>query len=381
MDRPTVNRAVLLLLVVFISAIFLQMIKGMLMALLMAAILAGLLGGVYRRLCGWLRGRRAAAAVITELLLVLVILVPLGGLAGLVTAQAIKVGNSVTPWIRENLTEPDELTRRLEALPFYERVAPYRDDILEKAGQIAGTVSNWLVDQLSNATVGTVNFFFLFFVMLYALYFFLTNGQAVLDRILWYLPLEDRDERRMLGKFLSVTRATLKGTGLIGLLQGTLGGLAFVVLGISAPVFWGAIMVVLSVIPGLGVGLVWVPAAIWLAMDGRWGAAVGMTAYFVLLVGMVDNVIRPRVVGRDTQMSELLVFLSTLGGLSLFGALGLVIGPIVGALFVTVWEIYGEAFRDLLPTVRPAAVAAEQTGRADLGDGHADEPDRRPRDA
>jgi predicted PurR-regulated permease PerM len=385
MTRETVNRVVLLLLVVFISVLFLQMIRGMLMALLMAAILAGLLGPAYRRLCGLLRGRRPAAAVLTELLLVLVILLPLGGLAGLVTAQAIKVGNSVGPWMKENLSQPDELTRKLEALPFYDRIEPYRDDILAKAGQIAGSVSNWLVDALSNATVGTVQFFFLFFVMLYALYFFLTNGREVLDRILYYLPLQDHDERRMLDKFLSVTRATLKGTGLIGLLQGGLGALAFVVLGIDAPVFWGAIMVVLSVIPGLGVGLVWVPAAVWLAMDGRWVGAIGMAAYFVVVVGMVDNFIRPRVVGRDTQMSELLVFLSTLGGLSLFGALGLVIGPIIGALFVTVWEIYGEAFKDLLPAVHHVRREGEDEGEdegevdgapGDDRDGAAPRPDR-----
>ncbi len=351
MTRETVNRTVLLLLVVAISAVFLQMIRHLLMALLMAAILAGLLARPYARLTDLFRGRRAAAAVVTELLLVLGILLPLGGLAGLVTAQAIKVGKNVEPWIRENLARPDDLSHRLEALPFYDRLEPYRDDILQKAGQIAGSVSNWLVDAVGNATVGTVQFLFLFFVMLYALYFFLTNGRAVLERILYYLPLRDEDERRMLDRFLSVTRATLKGTGLIGLLQGALGAVAFMAVGIAAPVFWGAIMVILSVIPGLGVGLVWVPAAVWLAMDGRWLAAGGLVAWFVLVVGLVDNVIRPRVVGRDTQMSELLVFLSTLGGLSLFGALGLVIGPIVGALFVTVWEIYGEAFKDVLPAV------------------------------
>ncbi len=373
MNRETVNRTVLLLLVVFISALFLQMIRHLLMALLMAAILAGLLARPYQRLVSIFRGRREAAAVVTELLLVLVILVPLGGLAGLVTAQAIKVGRSVEPWIRDNLSRPDELTLRLEALPFYDRLAPYRDDILQKAGQIAGAVSNWLVDALSNATVGTVQFLFLFFVMLYALYFFLTNGRAVLERILYYLPLQDRDERRMLDRFLSVTRATLKGTGLIGLLQGALGCLAFVVAGIGSPVFWGAIMVILSVIPGLGVGLIWVPAAAWLAMGGHWLAAILMTAWFVAVVGVVDNVIRPRVVGRDTQMSELLVFLSTLGGLSLFGALGLVIGPIVGALFVTVWEIYGEAFEDVLPAVHRLPIGGEPHGqRDDPADGPAD---------
>jgi len=351
MTRETVNRVVLLGLVAFISALFFSMIKGMLMALLMAAILAGLLRGTFGRLTSALRGHRTAAAVLTELILVFVIIIPLGALAGMVTAQAIKVGNSIAPWIRENLSQPDELSRRLEALPFYERIEPFRDDILTKVGELAGSLSNWLVGALSDATLGTVQFVFLFFVMIYALFFFLMHGREVLGRILWYLPLEDRDERRMLEKFQSVTRATLKGTGLIGLLQGAMGALAFAVVGVPSWVFWGAVMMVLSAVPGLGVGIVWVPAAVWLAMDGHWVQAVGMSVFFLAVVGMVDNVVRPRVVGRDTQMPELLVFLSTLGGLSLFGALGFIIGPIVGALFLTVWEIYGEAFKDLLPTV------------------------------
>lgn len=364
MTRETVNRVVLLSLVLFISAVFFRMIQGMAMALLMAAILAGLLAGTFGRCERLLRGRRTAAAVLTEVLLVVVILLPLGGLTGLVTAQAVKVGNSVAPWIRENLSQPDELTRKLEALPFYARIEPYRETILTKAGELAGSLSNWLVGALSDVTVGTVNFVFLFFVTLYALYFFLMHGRAVLEKILWYLPLEDRDEQRMLDRFLSVTRATLKGTGLIGVLQGTLGALAFAVVGVPSWVFWGAVMVVLSAIPGLGVGIVWVPAAIWLAMGGHWVAAIGMSVYFLLVVGMVDNVIRPRLVGRDTKMPELLVFLSTLGGLSLFGVLGFVIGPIMGALFLTVWEIYGEAFSEFLPVVGAAGLG----GGTEAGD-------------
>lgn len=363
MSRETVNRVVLLALVLFISVVFYRMIHGMVMALLMAAILAGLLAGTFRRFERLLRGRRQASAVLTEVFLVVVILLPLGGLAGLVTGQAIKVGNSVTPWVRANLSRPDELTRKLEALPFYHRIEPYREDIVTRVGQVAGSLSNWLVGALSDVTVGTVNFLFLFFVMLYALYFFLLHGRDVLEKMLWYLPLEDRDERRMLDRFLSVTRATLKGTGLIGLMQGGLGAAAFAVAGVPSWVFWGAVMVVLSAIPGLGVGIVWVPAAVWLAMGGHWVAAIGMSLFFVLVVGLVDNVVRPRVVGRDTKMPELLVFLSTLGGLSLFGVLGFIIGPIMGALLLTVWEIYGEVFRDVLPAV----------GRPVVGDGEEQE--------
>jgi predicted PurR-regulated permease PerM len=351
MKSDNTTRLVLIALLVFISIMFFRMIHDMVMSLFMAAILAGLFNGLYRRLAAIFGRRRALAAVITELILVVAILLPLGAMTGLITAQAIKVSNTVGPWIRENLSEPDELTRRLQSLPFYDNIEPYRETILNKAGAVAGSVSGWLVNALGDATMGTVHFVFHFFVMLYALYFFLIHGRAVLDKILWYLPLEDREEQRMLSKFLSVTRATLKGTLMIGFLQGALGGLAFLVAGVHGWAFWAAVMVVLSVIPGLGTALVWIPAVVWMAMDGRWGMAIGQTLFFMLVVSTVDNFIRPRVVGRDTQMPDLLVFLSTLGGLTLFGAVGFVIGPIVGALFVTVWEIYGETFKDVLPEV------------------------------
>ncbi len=362
MSRETVNRIVLLLLLIVISLLFYKMIKGFLLALLMAAILAGLMHGFYARLVQLLRGRRALSAVITELLLVVLILLPLGALTGVITAQALRVGNAVGPWIRQNLAQPDALSRHLEALPFYERIEPYRGEILTRAGQLAAGLSTWLVNALSDVTLGTVHVVFLFFVTLYALFFFLLRGGQVLDRILYYLPLEDRDEQRMLARFLSVTRATLKGTGLIGILQGGLGGAAFAVAGIPAWAFWGTIMVILSVIPGLGTGLVWVPAVVWLAMGGHWTTAIALTLFFVLVVGMVDNFVRPRVVGRDTQMPDLLVFLSTLGGLVAFGVLGFIIGPIIGALFVTVWEIYGEVFKPWLPRVaaRDSEREAEQ---------------------
>ena len=112
-------------------------------------------------------------------------------------------------------------------------------------------------------------------------------------------------------------------------------------------------MAVLSIIPGIGTALIWIPTAIWLYFNGQVSAAIGLTLWCTAIVGSVDNVLRPRLVGRDTQMSDLLIMLSTLGGLLLFGATGLVVGPIMAALFVTVWEIYGQSFADYLPEVDP----------------------------
>jgi predicted PurR-regulated permease PerM len=155
----------------------------------------------------------------------------------------------------------------------------------------------------------------------------------------------------MLNKFTSVTRATLKGTLMIGILQGGLAGAAFAVAGIDNAVFWGTVMAVLSVIPSIGSALVWFPAAIILIMQGSTVGGVGLLVFCGLIVGSLDNVLRPILVGKDTKMHELMIFFGTLGGIMMFGIAGIFIGPVIASLFVTIWELYGIAFSDYLPEV------------------------------
>jgi predicted PurR-regulated permease PerM len=177
--------------------------------------------------------------------------------------------------------------------------------------------------------------------------------------MLYYLPLPPEDETRMVDRFMSVSRATIKGTIIIGAIQGALGGVAFAVVGINGAAVWGTVMALLSAIPGLGHALVWVPAVIYLAATGQWGAFIGLFIWCAGVVGSVDNFLRPWLVGKDTQLPDLIILVSTLGGLLLFGPLGFILGPIVAALFVTVWDLYGAAFEDLLPPVPdpPASIA------------------------
>jgi len=306
---------------------------------------------VYLSIVRRYRGRRNLASLTTLFLIVLLIILPLGGLMGIITAQAIKVGQSVTPWVQKQISEPGTFYELLEDIPFYDRIVPYRETILRKAGEMVGGVSSFLINSLSSATVGTVNFLFTIFVFLYTMFFFLIDGEKLLTKILYYLPLQDHDERRILEKFTSVTRATLKGTAVIGILQGGLAGFAFWVVGIPSSVFWGAIMTVLSIIPGIGTALIWGPAAIILAASGHIAKAAGLAVFCAIVVGSVDNVLRPKLVGKDTQMHELMIFFGTLGGIVMFGVMGIIIGPIVAALFVTIWDIYGVAFKDILPDV------------------------------
>jgi predicted PurR-regulated permease PerM len=349
MNRDTVNKSVLLLLAISISAVFLSMIKSFLMAIFLAGIFSALARPLYKRFEKWFAGRRAIASLVTLVLIVIVVILPLGILMGIVTAQAIKVGQTVTPWVQEQISQPGEFQKLLDSLPFYDQLAPYSETIWRKAGEMIGTVSRFLINSLSSATLGAVNLLFMAFAMLYTMFFFLMDGDKLIEKILYYLPLKDHDEKRMLDKFTSVTRATLKGTAVIGILQGSLAGLAFWVVGIPSAVFWGTIMAVLSIIPGIGTALVWGPAAIVLAAGGHFLKAGGLAIFCALVVGSIDNLLRPILVGKDTQMHELMIFFGTLGGIIMFGIMGMFIGPIVAALFVTIWEIYGVAFKDILP--------------------------------
>jgi predicted PurR-regulated permease PerM len=360
MQHQGINRWVLIALVVLISALFLVMVRDFLMALLLAGIFSALCQPIFRKIARLLGNRPRAASAVILLLFCLVVLLPLSGLVGIITAQALKVGQSVTPWVQRQIAEPAAFSHYLEKIPYYEELLPYRDQIIRKAGELASKISVFLVDGLSAGAKGTVQFLFMFFVFLYSSFFFLVDGRLLLDRMLYYLPLEDADERRLLDRFTSVTRATLKGTAVIGLLQGCLAGLAFAVVGIDAAVFWGTVMTALSIIPALGSALVWVPAAIILAVSGSYLKAIGLALFCGLVVGSLDNLLRPRLVGQDTQMHELMIFFGTLGGIALFGLIGFVIGPIVAALFVTIWEIYGEVFRDFLPSVRGQAESARR---------------------
>ncbi len=351
MIQDTVNKSILVLMTITISALFFSMISQFLMAIFLAGLSSALARPIYRRLKLRFRGRRHLASVTTMLLMIVVVLIPVMFLIGIIVGQAIDVGQSATPWVKQYIDQPDSLTAYLQHLPFYEQLVPYRELILEKAGQLVGSISKLIVNGLSSATLGTANFLFMTFVFLYTLYFFQMDGVKLIRKILYYLPLGSDDENLMLQKFTSVTRATLKGSFLIGILQGGLAGVAFAVAGIDNAVFWGSVMAVLSVIPSIGSALIWGPACAILIMQGSIGAGVGLLAFCGIVVGSLDNVLRPILVGKDTKMHELMIFFGTLGGIMMFGIPGIFIGPLIASLFVTIWELYGVAFGDFLPEV------------------------------
>ncbi|MBK1718158.1 AI-2E family transporter [Thiocystis violacea] len=351
MNQDTLTKGVVLLMTVGISALFLAMIQPFLMALFLAGLFSALARPLFLRLQDALGGNRHLASLLTLLLMAVMVLIPVALLIGVLVGQALDVSQLISVSVKGVIEDPTELMAYLGHLPFYDQVIQHRDLIIEQAGQGATLISRLLVDWVSSVTLKTVNFIFMAFVLLYSMYFLLMDGPKLILKILYYLPLKTSDERLMLDKFTSVTRATLKGSFLIGVLQGSLAGIAFAVAGIDNAVFWGTVMAVLSIIPNVGAALVWIPAVVVLVAQGHVVTGVALGLFCGLVVGSLDNVLRPMLVGKDTKMHELMIFFSTLGGIFMFGIAGLFIGPLIASLLISIWEIYGVEFDDVLPDV------------------------------
>ena len=352
------RQAFLLLLVAAISIAFVAMVRVFLLTILLAAIFTGLSYPMYQWLLWRFRGRSALAAIATLVVLLALVIGPLLAVLGAGANEALRVTETIRPRLERLVERPGEFNRRLRALPGYDYIEPYRAQIFLKAGELLGSTSAFFFAALSATTRATAVFVFHFVILLYTMFFFLTDGPRLLSGVLAYLPLTDADQQRMLDKFVSVTRATLKGTILIGGAQGLLGGLAFWAAGIDGAIFWGTVMTVLSIVPGVGGALIWVPASIVLITSGEVWRGIALAAFSALVVGSIDNLLRPLLVGRDTQMHELLIFFSTLGGLLMFGVMGFIVGPILAALFVTVWEMFATAHRSSL--AEPASAASDE---------------------
>ncbi|CAG35963.1 AI-2E family transporter [Desulfotalea psychrophila] len=349
MNFETINKSSLLVLVFIISAVFLSMIQQFLMAIFMAGLLSALLSPSHKKLCILLGNRENLSSMLIVAGIVLLILIPLAILITIVVAQAITVSQSIAPWIQKFIAEPTSMTYYLEKVPFYQEILPYRDTIIHKSGQLVGAISSFLIDSLGSFTKLTINFIFSSVIMLYVTFYFLNVGKDLLDKILFFLPLQDREEQKLLVRFTSVTRATIKGTIIIGILQGGICGISFAIAGIQGPFFWGTVMAVMSVIPAVGTAIIWGPALIIIALMSNFFGVAVLAIGCGLIAGNIDNFLRPRLVGKDTEMHDLFVLFGTLGGISMFGLLGIIIGPLIAALFLTLWQIYGEVFAAHLP--------------------------------
>ncbi|MEM0962039.1 MAG: AI-2E family transporter [Bacteroidota bacterium] len=360
---PLENRSFLLLVAV-VTVAFAWTIGGFLLPVFWAIVLAVLFTPLFERFRRLLRGRASAAALLTLLTVLVAVVAPLVFLGTLVTQEAVDVYRQVATG-QIDLTEPVAAVERM--LPRLgqrvEELGIDFDGLRERISQSALAVSQGVATRLIAVGQQAVTFTLLLAVTLYVLFFFVRDGERLQNVLIRALPLGDTRERRLLSKFAAVTRATVKGTFVIAAIQGTIGGVGFAVLGLGSPVLWGVMMAVFSLLPAVGGAIVWVPAALYLLASGAWVKALILAGIGVGLMGTVDNALRPILVGRDAGMPDYMILLSTLGGLATFGFSGLVVGPVVAGLFLTVWDIFAEEFGSSDSDPREAESSGETRDR------------------
>jgi len=309
---------------------------------------AALMGVLFQPVQNWfetkLKGRPSLAAVMTLLVILVTVLVPSFLVGGAVADQGLQLYQS----LQDGEINPGAILERLEqslpdeAVVALERAGIDSETIQDRISQAALDASGFIAGLAVSVGQNVGRFAAMFFIMLYLLFFALRDGAAMLDKLTWALPLGDERERDLFTKFAEVGRATIKGTLVVGGVQGILGGVIFVILGIQGAVFWGTVMIFLSILPAVGATLVWLPASLFLLVGGSAGKGLILLLYGFLVIGLADNILRPLLVGRDTKMPDWLILVSTLGGLTTFGISGFVIGPIIAAMFLAVWTMFGE---------------------------------------
>jgi predicted PurR-regulated permease PerM len=349
------------LLVALTTLAFVALIGRFLMPVFWAAVLATVFFPLQSRYVARLRGRRSLAALATILTIIGLVVVPLFLIGLAMAREAIDLHDQITSGAID-LQVPLRFLRRITPLAsdYLVKVGIDVDGLVQRLSASAVAISQFIASRALGIGQDVLRITALFFLMLYILFFFLRDGSQLVATLIRLLPLGDVRERQLLAKFSEVSQATIKGTLVVGFVQGAIGAVLFWALGIPAPVFWGTLMAMFSVLPAVGPGLIWLPAAVILLGMGQIVKGIVLIAAGILVIGLVDNVLRPILVGRDTQMPDYLVLLATLGGLAVFGVSGFVIGPVIAAFFIVVWEMFAQEYAE-----RPITQGERSTAEAD----------------
>ena len=349
MDLPPSNessaletRAFMLLLVV-VTLAFGVILLPFWGAVFWGVIIAILFAPLQRELVRRMGQRRTWAAVTTLAIILLIVTPPLILIVGTLVQESSAVYARIQSgelnfgrYFQEIVDAlPPWFTKVLDRFGLGNLV-----DIQQRLTAVVAQASQLIATQALGIGQNTLEFVVGFFIALYLAFFLLRDGPALTLRIKAAIPLDEPHKLSLARKFATVIRATVKGNIVIAVTQGALGGLAFWVLDVRGALLWAVLMAFLSLLPAVGAGLIWGPVAVYLLVTGSFAQGVGLIAFGVLAIGMVDNVLRPILVGKDTRMPDYVVLISTLGGLAVFGINGFIIGPVIAAMFIAVWDIY-----------------------------------------
>lgn len=345
MSRQVVEYRAFIIVLGLITLAFLTILQPFWSSIFWACVMTLLFFPLQRRLRDRLNGRESLAALLTLLAGVFLVVIPVTVIAFAFVAE----GAQLYELIENREINPEQFIERIGS------AVPVLPDLLQRLDIDVSNIRSYLSDSaialsrlLSQEAISfgrnTVSFTVGLVLMLYLTFFLLRDGDKMMGWLGTAVPLENERRQLLFRKFTEVVRATVKGNLVVALVQGALGGLIFWILGITAPVLWAVVMAFLSLVPAVGAALVWVPVAIYLFATGDILQGSILVAYGAIIIGLADNVLRPILVGRDTKLPDYIVLFSTLGGISLLGINGFVIGPLIAALFISFWSTFSQDF-------------------------------------
>jgi len=358
-DRTSQNLILWFFLTCFIISISLM---GWLLSPFFSIIVLGAVATVvfyplYRPLAAHAKISPGMASLLTCLLIFFILFIPIVFFVGVLTREAydlIQLARSpaLSTFINTHFTNSAMLARINPLLATFDIVIT-GEDLNTAISDIGQSVGLFLFEQARAIASNTLAFLANFFLMLLVIFFLLIDGPKLVQFLIDLSPLPDEQDARLVDKFSGMAGAILIGNGLCGAIQGMAGGALFWLFGLQSAFLWGVIMALLAFLPIIGIGAVFIPTVIFLFLKGRVGTSIFFLIFYLLLSGGVEYILKPRLVGKRVQMHTLMVFLSIIGGLNLFGILGIIYGPLIATAFLTFTEIYHSSYQKLIEHSQP----------------------------
>ena len=324
------------LLLTLITVLFVSIIFNFAAPILWSIVVSIIFYPLYEKLL-LMTNKKSLSSMLSLILILLLVIMPSIAVLGLIGNELINFINSSENYSFEQYFQMIPNESAINQLIAWSGLSI--NDLIEKADDFLISASKMLYQSVSTISANVINFFVSLFIFVYLTFFFLRDGEKILQHCMDAFPMKNEDESYLLDQFQKTTRATIKGTVMVALAQGFLGYLTLLLIGINGALIWGAVMALLSIVPAVGTVLVWLPIALVLFLNGEIMDASLLIFSGVFIIGMIDNLLRPILIGKETKMPDYLILLTTIGGISIFGITGFIVGPIIASLFISIWSL------------------------------------------
>jgi predicted PurR-regulated permease PerM len=327
-----------------VTILFLYLLQPFFFPIFWAAVIAGVFRPLYGRINGKLNRPNLSTAILF-LIIALIILLPTVVVGTLVFNESVQIYKNLSPDAKHMGSSIQRLINTIADNSIVHLFHIDKAMLIAKTTEVAQVITNYIFVHLSQLTQNTLGLLVKFAIMLYTLFFFVRDGDRFLRTAMKVIPLGMGREKFLYERFIVTARSTLKVTLIIGGIQGALGAIVFFVTNLEGALIWGLLMILTAIVPVVGCSIIWAPVGILMLLTGHIWEGVLILAVGTFVISTVDNLLRPVLLGKDVEMHPLLIFLSTLGGIILFGFSGFVIGPVITSLLIALWEMYEEFYR------------------------------------